>query len=327
MNLSLAETKRVESTFLEVDQNSTGTQRRKTKRRPREGPVELALRRVFAGKDPVRVVKLLAMHLMSTVRQQGPPFSPFRYADALGLRVERAAILADGMLADWPSTECRILLRMRDGDEHSTFEARRENFTLAHEIGHFLIRSHLDGFVPRSFFSSEHGDEERLCNRFAAELLMPSYMVRDHFSDLSPRARSVLSLCDLYDVSLQAMLVRLGSSLRARFFAVIWRKRGEDLVASWATPTTFRDAVLCQNGKTSVERAFGSTKEENGRDCLVIGGRHIRPQCSSIGLSGGRVLTIRTMNLEGSVRRSSGFSGRPEGRSIALQLQLPFNHE
>jgi hypothetical protein len=98
---------------------------------------------------------------------------------------------------------------------------RRQRFTLAHELGHFLNISHEpvsgDGFEcskldmiagadPRAL-DDRHRRQEAEANRFAAELLMPGYLVRPH---LSGRASldAGLALANALEVSKAAALRR-----------------------------------------------------------------------------------------------------------------------
>lgn len=101
----------------------------------------------------------------------------------------------------------------------------RQRFTLAHELGHFLLHKQNGGGLhvdDRDFFikfrdhhSSDGSDrEEREANAFAAELLMPSsFLGRDagklqeglSFSDET----AVRELASRYGVSIQALSFRL----------------------------------------------------------------------------------------------------------------------
>jgi hypothetical protein len=83
---------------------------------------------------------------------------------------------------------------------------RRLRFTIAHEIGHFLLH-------PERAISERGGATnqatarlEREADQFAAELLMPEYLVRQAVLDDGADARR---LADRFDVSAQAMSLRL----------------------------------------------------------------------------------------------------------------------
>jgi len=92
-----------------------------------------------------------------------------------------------------------IELRGRSGE-------RRRRFTIAHEIGHFLLHpqhtvSERGGPTNQASARREHEADE-----FAAELLMPDHLVRQAVLEDGADARR---LADRFDVSTQAMSRRL----------------------------------------------------------------------------------------------------------------------
>jgi transcriptional regulator with XRE-family HTH domain len=89
----------------------------------------------------------------------------------------------------------------------------RQRFTVAHELGHFVLnhhdRFHLDLGPSNSFGDSPNFDWrlEREANDFAANLLMPASLLRDHWKpSASPK-----ELADVFGVSPIAMTYRLES--------------------------------------------------------------------------------------------------------------------
>lgn len=94
--------------------------------------------------------------------------------------------------------------------------AKRKRFSIGHELGHFLLPTHL----PHSGgFSCSHGDlksqdakskdrqarVEAEANRFAAHLLMPPRKIRASLSAPQPDLEEVRRLCDAFFVSKEAM--------------------------------------------------------------------------------------------------------------------------
>lgn len=127
--------------------------------------------------------------------------------DLLGLRVEvRAGLRVSGMLipAEW-----RVLVSAAEPPE-------RRRFTVAHEIGHWVVhcrpatacppilcrpgRGAVDGVSPAD-------PREREANVFAADLLMPEVEVRDAVSGVA--APDVPHLAEWFGVSEPAMGWRL----------------------------------------------------------------------------------------------------------------------
>lgn len=129
-------------------------------------------------------------------------------AAALGLTVNMEAHLPPGISGQ--------IMRIRHpaGDRYQIDvngqdSAGRRRFTLAHEIAHFLLhREFLDGeLTDDRMYRSRLGDAmERQANRLAAQLLMPGNLVRVAWN---AGGRNVASLARAFDVSAQAMEIRL----------------------------------------------------------------------------------------------------------------------
>jgi Zn-dependent peptidase ImmA (M78 family) len=93
----------------------------------------------------------------------------------------------------------------------------RQRFTMAHELGHFLLHRDLIGdglYDDRAYRSTELGTyqnklvgpaEEAAANRIAAQILMPAEKVRAEASDTT----SVEALANRFQVSKKAMEIRL----------------------------------------------------------------------------------------------------------------------
>ena len=98
----------------------------------------------------------------------------------------------------------------------------RQRFTIAHELGHFLLHEHDQVHVDRGFrvrlrsgVSSQGTDRDEMeANRFAAELLMPLQLLRGDVQgrefDLTNDAE-LRSLARRYGVSTQALAIRLNT--------------------------------------------------------------------------------------------------------------------
>jgi Zn-dependent peptidase ImmA (M78 family) len=103
-------------------------------------------------------------------------------------------------------------------DRHSK---NRQRFTIAHELGHYLLHEQEKLHVDRRFqiqlrdgnSSKGESEEEKEANLFAAELLMPVNFIRQDLAeveglDLEDDA-TVSALAEKYGVSTQAMTFRL----------------------------------------------------------------------------------------------------------------------
>jgi Zn-dependent peptidase ImmA (M78 family) len=118
------------------------------------------------------------------LREQGvgdsPPIDVHRIARNLGIEVvERPELVVKGEAASG------FLLRTRgrticvlNGDDHPN----RKRFTVAHEIGHYLLHPFRETYIDWNFRnnkSSKGTDRQEIeANGFAAELLMPEELIR-----------------------------------------------------------------------------------------------------------------------------------------------------
>ena len=98
----------------------------------------------------------------------------------------------------------------------------RRRFTLAHELGHLLLHKNdeilIDGnlhtaFAFRNQKSKEGIDEKEIeANFFAASILMPESLLKKDAKSVamtSDAEDAIILLADLYNVSVQAMTIRL----------------------------------------------------------------------------------------------------------------------
>ena len=88
----------------------------------------------------------------------------------------------------------------------------RQRFSIAHEIGHFILGHHTETIVDSEEISegrfgldSPNKIQEQEANYFASELLMPAESLKKDFSKL----KDTKALANLYQVSEQALWIRL----------------------------------------------------------------------------------------------------------------------
>ncbi len=145
-------------------------------------PAELALGLVGSLKTPSQI------HVLEICKQLGVKVFFRNFAEIDGLLVRKG-------------DETFIAV-----NENRTFARKR--FTIAHEIGHFLMHK------GESFDLSGKGDPkiEREADIFATNLLMPSAMIREihnQFSSLSTGMDTVSEMAWIFRVSNEAMKFRL----------------------------------------------------------------------------------------------------------------------
>ena len=135
-------------------------------------------------------------------------------AMALGVSVRRSFLddSMSGMLERLPAGDYRITV-------NATHRITRQRFTIAHELGHFMLHRHLvgDGIDDnKAYRSTQEGlyhntsigpKQETEANRFAANILMPRQVLD---AEKSKEGATVSSLARLFEVSKQTMSIRLG---------------------------------------------------------------------------------------------------------------------
>jgi Zn-dependent peptidase ImmA (M78 family) len=91
----------------------------------------------------------------------------------------------------------------------------RQRFTLAHELGHFLLHKKQDNSYKGVRFRSEHISskekiEEREANHFASLILMPTKFIKEELEGLKELSEDfIFDLAKKYKVSSIAMTIRL----------------------------------------------------------------------------------------------------------------------
>ncbi|APZ33039.1 hypothetical protein BOH66_01055 [Microbacterium aurum] len=149
----------------------------------------------------------------------------------LGLTVRAAPQLAsaraDGGFCDGMSfLDDGVILYRPTGN-------RRENFTLAHELGHYIVNT-LDRVVDWLADNDDDGRVlETICDRFARELLLPTNVAAELVGRGPVRARHVLELYSATSASHPVCMIALAQQMRELgAIALIDRTTGEVTDAS-----------------------------------------------------------------------------------------------
>jgi len=150
----------------------------------------------------------LASLLLETLHVEGKP-DLWALCRHLGLRVREVDSTGfEGALVRSREAQKGIIALKR-----TIREASRKRFTIAHEMGHFLIPHHrLLGNVCEAL-SLERFDKaletpELEANEFAAELLLPSRVVRSRFNPKDPTLAGIRAVAREFDTSLTATAYR-----------------------------------------------------------------------------------------------------------------------
>ena len=153
-------------------------------------------------------------------KNKSPKVNPTTIAAKLGVSVKNMSFANDkisGLLKKKDSTGKPIIVVNENHPEP------RKRFTIAHELGHYILHASSPLYVDDvsySYFRNEESSQankiqEMQANRFAAELLMPYDKVladakRLNFENTDKAAEVIAELADKYHVSQQAMTIRLG---------------------------------------------------------------------------------------------------------------------
>lgn len=220
------------------------------------GPVGSWLKQQ-SNLSPAELFVREAKEIRLSTKIPGPPFSAYEYAQAMGVTVQDVkGLLIDGLLKKAPTGNFVVQLK-------SEVDQSRKNFTLAHELAHSFYYNDLLQHSP--CFRGNHAadpEEEALCNLGARELLMP----REIFQQDLLRFRykglvtpiTLIKLARLYEVSMQAVMVRTVSILKD-VCCVLWERHGEMIRVGWIAPKRMAPLILCQNDHSSAELAISQT--------------------------------------------------------------------
>lgn len=168
----------------------------------------MTFRRARYAKIEAMVTRLLAQH-----SQSRPPVRIERIAKDLGIEIR------SGNLDDVSG----VLVRRGNSaiiGTNSTQSPQRQRFTIAHELGHFLLHDGITNHVDRSYrvnyrsveSSQATNVEEIEANFFAAAILMPKHMLDAESAELAvDNDERVAELARLFQVSRLAMSLRLAN--------------------------------------------------------------------------------------------------------------------
>jgi Zn-dependent peptidase ImmA (M78 family) len=165
----------------------------------------------------VAAARSIAERLVDRLSVTSPPVDVDRLATELGLGVIRTDLGSEvsGLLVT--NAQCTYVC------VHEGHHKNRQRFTIAHEIGHFVLRHQFETgahvHVDRGNFISQRGPrasagvdlKEIEANQFAASLLMPSKLVREKALAIGGPLldQDVVTLARMFVVSEQAMTIRL----------------------------------------------------------------------------------------------------------------------
>ena len=195
-------------------------------------------------QDIVSVVE----SLLDTARVRRPPVDLDVIARSQGVKkVERVRMGSVLGMTTQTRTGFNIRLNSR--------VPMKERFTYAHEIAHTLLMppSWKSGGVHRRTQSA--GDAlERLCDQFAAEILMPLRWAQPLVRTGRPGAASVLRMAATFNTSLQAAAFRFVELSRRSIGISCWRANSQSRSLIWEAG----DRDLCAHVRPLIDRGRGT---------------------------------------------------------------------
>lgn len=156
--------------------------------------------------DPV----IMAEQILDLTRHHRPPTD----VRAILAKWPRLGIVetdldGDGFLVDLGEIGAEILVNKEKPET-------RKRFTLAHELGHFLLRHHLTDQIGEA-------EIERWCNKFGAELLLPRSMLSDHLKrgGLKSLTEQLIRGPKVFQVSATAFYMKVSRAFPVSIFDVL----------------------------------------------------------------------------------------------------------
>ena len=155
----------------------------------------------------------------------GPPIDLDKLGKSLGVvEVERKELKVDGMVMPKGSGYKVIL---------NSNKAARSRFSWAHELGHIIVQS---GSLARPQFRGappSHKQLENLCDKIAAEILMPEEQFRQYMEGLGFELSSVPNLKRVFDTSFESTAIRFTDFLPFPAVLSKWSVNSNQPIHSW----------------------------------------------------------------------------------------------
>lgn len=262
--------------------------------RQKATPAERAYQTAFGAVSSSLTARKLAYDTLLRLRMINAPFDPWRVATDLGIDVEEVfGLEAQGTFASSPS---RPRIRVRAvglGDDG--FTKSRQSFTLAHEIGHFVFRKAIEHATSVSLPTSQDPFEERFCDTFASELLMPRFAFSNALTSVGVKPSACLQLTKQFGVSLSALLyqIRRYAGNRRRFAAVIRARTNSGLKLVWSTSGSVWSFVPHKLDTAYIDQTKILPNDVFGDEDWFDGRTRRSWNCASIAMPGStRILTI-----------------------------------
>lgn len=214
--------------------------------------------------DPVKAITSLARQKVLAAMEAGwggPPYDPFALAEHLGIRII-------------PTEDVIDARTLGSGGGRFTIEFNpsrppaRIRYSVAHEIAHTLFPDCAATIRNRTTHQDMSADEwqlEMLCNIAAAEILVPLGTLKEG-RDVRPSVQKVIDLRKIFQVSFEAMLLRLIHVTNHR--CVAFAARHDGATGRYKLDYSVRSATWAD--APSLEPGFMLPKESSASECTAI---------------------------------------------------------
>lgn len=247
--------------------------------------------------------------------QLSPPYDLEQIATVLGATVRYASLRHDGRV-NHATGEIVVSGSRTNG---------RTRFTIAHELGHLVWRQVVDGLRQLEGWGrllaqwQRTAFRERLCDQFAAELLMPASDLKRAAREESKQGMDLAKyLAHRFGTSITASVIRM-IALGEPYIAVWWRYRDlphkpKQLRVVWSRKPPGASAMFIPihksiSSSSPVYETFRSGRAYSGRMSLPLGDLQENSYIVDTQLIGGGVLMlIDLQSCDSSVDRAQQLS-------------------
>ncbi|MDO8750778.1 MAG: ImmA/IrrE family metallo-endopeptidase [Dehalococcoidia bacterium] len=173
--------------------------------------------------SPERVIVQMASQLVQAGKQNTPPVSLETLATIRGIReIRKVSLTIDGYIT--PAESGYVVY------VNSQQPFTRQRFSIAHEIAHTFffeaagVQERHRAAEPPTDSLHIDSEEEALCNKAAAEILMPYGLFKDELRTKRLVARTIVELATVFQVSIRAAARRYCEMTERRFLLLALKR-------------------------------------------------------------------------------------------------------
>jgi hypothetical protein len=162
-----------------------------------------------------RLADRLALRLISEYGvSPKPDVDVHTLARRANIEIDELPLDQDGYMQPLGDGRIRVVINV-------SAPRQRQRFTLAHELGHYLVHIQADAALAQEARQSE----EVFCNIFAGSLLMPRDWLEDNYAESPPSLQTLVNVARQTQVSLSAAAVRLRDVFGWRCVLLQWERQ------------------------------------------------------------------------------------------------------